>query len=130
LVLGGETRKDITVSSADELQLEGSRGEANFVIKWPGSAGQAYIKLLSNVKGVKNSYNADDSGNFVTILAMECRNIEPIAWYPSFDFLIRSSSGKLFEYVDLSEKEWADYDEENDLSVSIMNLEYKIEHHL
>jgi hypothetical protein len=109
--------------------LEGSRGEANFIIKWPGSSGQAYIKLLSNVKGVKTSYNAEDSGNFVTILAMECRNVEPTTWYPSLDFLICSSGGKQFENVDLSEKEWADYDEENDLSVSIMNLEYKIEHH-
>ena len=42
---------------------------------------------------------------------------------------MESSSGAIFENVDLSENDWADYDEKNDESVSITNLEYKIERH-
>jgi Eukaryotic protein of unknown function (DUF866) len=41
-----------------------------------------------------------------------------------------TSSGRtstVFESIDLSDKEWAEYDEEGDLSVSVMELEYKIE---
>jgi Eukaryotic protein of unknown function (DUF866) len=36
-------------------------------------------------------------------------------------------TGTVFESIDLSEKEWTEYDEEGDLSVSVMELEYKIE---
>lgn len=125
--LGGEVRNGITISSDDVYPLEGSRGEANFVIKWPYATDQSYIKILTNNRGVKPSYTADDSGNYVTILGLECRNIEPTAWHPSFDFVIESSEGTTFDKVDLSDRDWADYDEENDLSVSITNLEYKIE---
>eukprot|EP01040_Poterioochromonas_malhamensis_P013214 gene13214-14504_t len=124
---GGEVRNGITISSDDVYPLEGSRGEANFVIKWPYATDQSYIKILTNNRGVKPSYTADDSGNYVTILGLECRNIEPTAWHPSFDFVIESSEGTTFDKVDLSDRDWADYDEENDLSVSITNLEYKIE---
>ena len=31
-----------------------------------------------------------------------------------------SSAGKIFEEIDLTELDWADYDDENDLSVSVM----------
>ncbi len=119
-------RKGITVSSEDVYPLEGSRGEANFIIKWPYANEQSYIKFISP-KGVATSIPAEKSGEYVTILAMECRNIEPTAWHPSFDFIVKSSGGTVFDKVDLSDKDWADYDEENDLSVSITNLEYKIE---
>ena len=36
-------------------------------------------------------------------------------------------SGTAFEDVDLTEGEWADYDEENDLSVMIENVESSFE---
>lgn len=36
-------------------------------------------------------------------------------------------TGTVFESIDLSEKEWTEYDEEGDLSVSVMELEHKIE---
>ena len=37
-----------------------------------------------------------------------------------------SSGGGKFSPIDLSDKEWTEYDEENDLSVSIMDLTYEI----
>lgn len=123
---GGESRSGITVSADDIYPLEGSRGEANFIIKWPYANDQSYIKIITH-KSVASSITAEKSGSFVTLLAMECRNIEPTAWYPSFDFLARSSEGTLFEQIDLSDRDWAEYDEEHDLSVSVTNLEYKIE---
>jgi hypothetical protein len=125
--LGGDTRNGITVSPEEVIPLDGSRGEANFVIKWPKASDQSYIKFLTNHKAVKKSYTAEDSGKFVTILGFECRGIEPVAWHPSVDFNIESTGGCIFDKADLTEKEWADYDEDNDLSVSIMSLEYKFE---
>lgn len=112
----------------DELPLADSRGTAHFVIKWPYATDQSYIKIIPH-RSVAKEYTADNSGEFVTVLAMECRGIEITAWYPSFDFSVESSGGLVFPHdkVDLSDRDWADYDEENDLSVSISNLDYRIE---
>ena len=108
--------------------LEGSRGDANFIIKWPYSKDQSYIKIITH-RSVASSISAAQSGSFVTILAMECRNLEPIAWHPSFDFMARTTGGVLFDNdkVDLTDRDWAEYDEENDMAVSVTNLDYKIE---
>jgi hypothetical protein len=124
---GGEVRKDVTVSEADLQSLDGSRGEAHFVMKWPFSREQAYIKIVAHKK-VRPCYEEQDAGSFVPVLAMECRNLEPIAWHCGVDFSATSAGNNtVFQEVDLSDKDWAEFDEENDLSVSITNLEYKIE---
>jgi hypothetical protein len=114
------------VTSDDVFPLEGSRGDANFLIKWPYANDQSYIKFITH-KALKSSYSEENSSEFVTILAMECRNIEISAWQPSTDFTVTSTGGFTFDPVDLSDRDWADYDEENDLSVSVSNLEYRIE---
>eukprot|EP01033_Poteriospumella_lacustris_P016394 gene16394-11720_t len=123
---GGDERKGITVSEEDLMPLEGSRGEAHFIIKWPYTHEQAYIKIV-NHRGVKSSYNEADSGEFVTILALECRNIEVTAWYPSEDFIVRTKNDTVFSKVDLSDRDWAEYDEEHDATVSVANLEYRFD---
>ena len=89
-------------------------------------AQQAYIKLV-DVKKVDGTYKSDDSGKWVTILGMECRGLVPTTWKPSTDFHVKTIGGAMFESVDLSDGDWAEYDEENDASVSITNLESKIE---
>jgi hypothetical protein len=40
---------------------------------------------------------------------------------------VESTSGARFEDVDLSEKEWMDYDEKLGESIGIYDLEYKLE---
>ena len=71
---------------------------------------------------------ADDSGEYVPILAMECRGLEPYAFHPmGGEFKVVSEGGVSFEEdVDLSEGDWAEYDEENDAAVSINEFESKI----
>ena len=115
----------ITVSAVDEFELDGSRGISNFVMKWPGEREQSHIKIVP-IKKVDGCYRADKSGNFVQILAMECRGLTPIKWHPMCDFSATSAGGFTFDEVDLSD-DWAEYDENNDMSVSIMGLESKIE---
>ena len=71
---------------------------------------------------------ADDSGEYVPVLAMECRGIEPYAFHPlGNEFKVTSSGGAVFEEdVDLSEGDWGDYDEENDEAVGVNEFESKI----
>ncbi len=95
-------------------------------MKWPGNKVQAYIKII-DLKGVTGNYTEDQSGSWVSVLGLECRNIVPLRWKPSGDFIAESAGGHYFDNVDLSDGDWAEYDEENDLSVSIMNVEAKVE---
>ena len=121
----GETRQNITFSPVDEIELEGSRGISNFIIKWPGEREQAHIKIVP-IKKSDGSYKDSDSEKFVSILGLECRGVIPTRWIPGEDFSAISSGGHIFEEVDMTDLSWADYDEKNDMSVSIMNLEHKI----
>lgn len=130
---GSHTRESITINKQDEYELEGSKGTANFVIKFDKGAPASYIKLVDlkvkGKKGLDGTYSTENSGNFHPILALECRGCEITKWIPCTDFnaLPSSQRGLPFEAIDLSELEWAEYDEVGDESVSIMGLEYKIE---
>lgn len=122
---GGETKSGITVSKADVMELDGSKGEANFIVKWPGAKQQAYIKVL-DMKAGSGDYTEDKSGQFVTIANFECRGLEIVSYLPGADFCVESTGGGKFGEVDLSD-DWADYDEDNDVSVSIMEFESIVE---
>mmetsp|Transcript_25176 Transcript_25176/g.25383 ORF Transcript_25176/g.25383 Transcript_25176/m.25383 type:complete len:158 (-) Transcript_25176:171-644(-) len=123
--LEGETREGVTFSRSEEMQVEGSRGIVNFIMKFKGAKDQCTIKIV-DVKKCDGLYQLTDSGNFVTILGLECRGFEPSAWIPSVDFTAETNHGKLLE-IDLSDKDWTDFDDEHDEPLSVMNLEYVIE---
>lgn len=114
-----------TVHAVSSFSLPPNRGEAHFLLKWPGEKKQAYLNILH--PEIPISYTNEDSGTWKTILSMECRGLEPSRWKPRADFTVTSLGGKVFDSVDLSENDWSDYDEENSLAVTILDLEYKIE---
>ena len=70
----------------------------------------------------------DDSGDYVPILAMECRGLEPYAFHPlGNEFRVVSEGGVVFEEdVDLSDGDWGEYDEENDAAVGVDEFQSKI----
>lgn len=146
-----ETREKIVFHPSETLdQDEGDREPPHhFSVKWEGSkkistlivldddAIKAAIKKVKRKGGkskgdaevdVPRDLTSEDSGEFVPVLAMECRGLEPYAFHPmGGEFRVVSQGGVAFEEgVDLSEGDWADYDEENDLSVSINEFEAKI----
>lgn len=71
----------------------------------------------------------DDNENFVPVLALDCRGLEPYEFFPMGDeFVVTSTGGvKYDEDVDFSEGDWADYDAENDAPVSVSSFESKFE---
>lgn len=71
-ISGSDFREGITVSKGDILELDGSKGEANFIIKWSNSKSQSYMKIVDS-KGVTGEYTAADSGKVKTIFVLECR---------------------------------------------------------
>ena len=145
-----ETREKIAFDPQETLeQEEGDREPPHhFCVKWEGSKKASTLMVLDEEgaksamkkikkKGGKNidseidvprDVSADDSGQYVPILAMECRGLEPYAFHPmGEEFRVVSDGGLVFEDdVDLSEGDWGEYDEENDAALSINEFESKI----
>jgi hypothetical protein len=143
---GAEKRENVTIDTgAEEQELDGSRGTAHFLMKWSkGDSHQAYIKILDPKKalGDKKKKKKTEGGSeidgtyssqteeWVPILCLECRGLRPTAFHIGNDFDIRSVGGTVFRGGELTQDrsglEWTDYDEENDCSVSISQLQSRI----
>jgi hypothetical protein len=122
---GEDTREGVEVSSADEVELAGSRGTANFALKWARDARQqANMQVVEDIKGLPLRYTAEDGQNFAPIVGFECRGLEPIAWFPSDGFFVEGTGSHTFQDVDLSD-DWADFDEKTGNAVSVMDLEWR-----
>lgn len=74
-----------------------------------------------NVSGV---YKSDDQNSFKTIVTFDCRGMEPTDFSPSEGWIAKAEeSGKIFTDINLSEKEWVEYDEKSQQSVGVYELE-------
>ena len=45
----------------------------------------------------------------VPVVAFECRGCEPVGWHPQTSCRVKTTGGKVFEDVDLEEKEWCEF---------------------
>ncbi|RKP09552.1 hypothetical protein THASP1DRAFT_28654 [Thamnocephalis sphaerospora] len=106
----------------DSYEISGSRGEANLVIRCKLCKRESTASFV----GGYSVYNEEHSGQYASLAELDCRGLEPVEFKPRDHFLVVASSGARFEDVDLSEKEWFDYDEKSGDSVSIMELETQI----
>ena len=145
----GEVRENITVNPREELELEGSRGLANFVMKWSKQdSHQANIKVvdlkkaaagMGKGKKAKKDKDASEidgvyrsSNQWVPIVAMECRGLKPIRVHVGNDFDITSESGALFPAAEAEFEEdseglsWTDFDEKLDDCLAINALQVRV----
>lgn len=137
-----EVREKVTFNPSECIeQDEGARQNPHHLsLKWEGNKKAAMLEALDvtaakaalkkkKCKEQIRDINEDDSGSWVPILAVECRGLEPYAYHPIGDeFIVTSQGGvKFSSEVDVSEGDWADYDEENDASVSLSDVEFKFE---
>ena len=120
---GTEVREGVYISSEETAEIEGSRGEAHLVMKFPGGTKQCSMSVVAP-RGKTRAVTEDDA-DFVPMVAFECRGMEPVKWSPKDGLCCRSTGGRKYTDVDLSEGEWFEYDDENDLSVSIQNIEHE-----
>ncbi|XP_045480445.1 UPF0587 protein CG4646 [Harmonia axyridis] len=81
---------------------------------------------LSIIEGTNEKYTNEDQGNFKSIINFDCRGIEPIEFSPTDGWIAKiEDSGNIFEGIDLTEKEWVEYDEKINQSVGIYDFQYK-----
>lgn len=107
-------------------------------------ASQAQGDKKTKAKAKKGKAAGDDAGiqgeidgtyrsqmeEWVPVACMECRGLKPIKVHIGHDFDVTSSAGTVFEEADFGLDgqgyEWAEYDEKNDLSVTVSNLQARI----
>ena len=73
--------------------------------------------------------NVNPAGSFCRLITPPClpRSLAEHIMRLQDGFTVKSSSGAVFEDVDLSEKEWMDYDEKLGESIGIYDLEWKLQ---
>ena len=110
-------------------------------LKWEGSKKASILQVLDDkeaasalkkkkYKGEKpRAYTGDDSGEWIPMLAMECRGLEPYEFHPmKNEFVVFSVGGEKYdEEVEFGEGDWADYDAEAEAPVSLSEIEFKFE---
>ena len=94
---GDDERKGVEVTSTHEEELPGSRGSANFALRWhrdskmPAHLNVHEIQKEAKTKAkdtLRASYTADDEGKFVGIVGFECRGLEVTDWQPQVSCLL------------------------------------------
>ncbi|KAF1750399.1 hypothetical protein GCK72_016949 [Caenorhabditis remanei] len=103
------------------LDVPGSRGEANLVEKCK-LCGR--VNTLTILPDHFKSYNVDKNEQWQQIAVFDCRGIEPFDFNPNGDWIANSiETGKPFREIDLSEKEWVDFDDKAMEAVEISDFD-------
>lgn len=62
----------------------------------------------------------------MTIVVFDCRGIEPVEFSPRSGWIAKGvENGQIFEDIDLSDDDFADYDEKNKQSVGITEFKWQ-----
>ncbi|CAH0663490.1 unnamed protein product, partial [Chilo suppressalis] len=120
---GEVTEKFHDLTEADKVPQKHNRSETNLLIKCKLCSRENSIDVI---EGSNGAFTNNDIGKFKTIVQFDCRGVEPVDFEPKSDWIAEAEeNGKKFNDVDLSEKEWADYDEKNQTSVGVYELEWQ-----
>jgi len=126
------------ISRLDKHPLKGGRGEATCVTKCKLCSRENSVDILEDTMA---KYTMADNNKFKTIIAFDCRGMEPVEFSPRNGWQVSgykededSDSGEdvggkvtgtEFSDVDLTELEWAEYDERSNQSTMISEFESK-----
>ncbi|KAI9002955.1 hypothetical protein DFJ74DRAFT_639252 [Hyaloraphidium curvatum] len=117
----------VTLDPAEERDIGGSRGKANFVWKCGFCRRES---SASFVPGSNGAYGKEEDGEWKGVAQFECRGLEFVEFVPGGGWLARSTeSSTEFDEVDLSDPDagYSDYDEKGKCEVAVMDFQSKLE---
>lgn len=117
-----EVSGSVSFRGIDEVEISNSRGTANLVMKCK------FCKSEGTVEIIQKSLQPfiEDQPGFQALVALECRGFEPSKWFPVDKFTAEGTETLTrFEDIDLND-DFCDYDEKNQESIEIMNLESRV----
>ncbi|KAI9310800.1 hypothetical protein BX666DRAFT_1868942, partial [Dichotomocladium elegans] len=106
----------------DSVDMSGSRGTANLVMrcKFCKRESSAQFDPATPIA----AYSAEKGGEFQKIAAFDCRGLELVDFAPREPWSAEGTeTGTKFEDIDLTEGEWADYDEKAGEPVGINEIQ-------
>lgn len=119
---GDVTPEYVYLNLLESQPLKGGRGSASLVLKCKLCARENSIDIIKESLG---KYTDDDENKFKTIVVFDCRGVEPTDFSPRIGWVAEGVGTRTpFNDVNLTEKEWVDYDEKAKESVGI----YEVEH--
>ncbi|CAO2818019.1 unnamed protein product [Amaranthus hypochondriacus] len=132
---GEVTQKETSVVLEEVFPIPKSRGQANLVQKCKFCEREGTVTMLPDApsSGTKmrcRPLTGDDceAGNYAPIMFFDCRGIEPVEYYfGGSQWKVETTAGTIYENVDLSGGDWAEYDEKGEMPVSISNLKSRFE---
>uniref|UniRef100_A0A914X0K0 CXXC motif containing zinc binding protein n=1 Tax=Plectus sambesii TaxID=2011161 RepID=A0A914X0K0_9BILA len=109
---------------AENQSTTGSgRGSANFTEKCKLCSRQNSLDILTETF---KPYTADKNLEYQAMIAFDCRGLEPVDFDPRNGWCCESTeSSAKFSDVDLTEREWADYDEAASAAVEINEWQHR-----
>lgn len=122
---GDASRERVTFTAAEEVPLPGSRGVAHLAIKWDRASKHAASASVegTDIKGVTRAVTQDDSDGWGgPVAVVEARGLDLVGFHPATGFRVESTSGAVYEDVDLSD-DWCEFDDKLGESVGVYGLE-------
>lgn len=106
---------------AAQIDIPGSRGQAHLVMKCKGCERHGSIEIVPK-KGAATRVSANDT--WTTVLSLECRGFEPTELDLAATRTVRAvgTTGTVFADLEWDGADWADYDDDANLSVSLMGV--------
>uniref|UniRef100_A0A1D1YXB7 UPF0587 protein C1orf123 n=1 Tax=Anthurium amnicola TaxID=1678845 RepID=A0A1D1YXB7_9ARAE len=125
---GEITQKETCVMLSETVDLHNSRGTAHLVQKCKFCARGGSILMIPG-HGKPLTLESSESQLPVPLMVFECRGFEPVEFAFGDGWKAESTSGTVYE-IDLSQGEFAEYDEDGQCPVGLSNLEasFKVVH--
>ncbi|KAI9499008.1 hypothetical protein BDB00DRAFT_797805 [Zychaea mexicana] len=110
----------ISFNPHDTVDMPGSRGSANLVMRCKFCKRESSAQFECGIQ----AYSAEKNNAFQKIASFDCRGLELVDFSPRDPWVAEGTeSGTKFEDIDLSEGEWAEYDEKSGEPVGIAEIE-------
>eukprot|EP00470_Lotharella_oceanica_P005933 CAMPEP_0170178024 /NCGR_PEP_ID=MMETSP0040_2-20121228/11620_1 /TAXON_ID=641309 /ORGANISM="Lotharella oceanica, Strain CCMP622" /LENGTH=166 /DNA_ID=CAMNT_0010420971 /DNA_START=56 /DNA_END=556 /DNA_ORIENTATION=+ len=119
----GETHDNLWIDRKEEVEVPGSKGTANLLVKPPGGGKKpASIKIES--KGYPE-YKAGDG--WKTFAVLDCRGLEVTDWVIHHEgFTAETPGGQTVDDIEFEDGEYYGYDEKAESETSIKSIETRV----
>jgi len=120
----GETSDHWQYVTLEEThEIPNSRGSANYIQKCKLCSRQSSLDIMKESLG---RYDYEKNDKWQPIVVFECRGIEPVDFDPRIGWAAEGAeTNTRFKDINLSEKDWAEYDEKASEAVGVYELEHR-----
>ena len=114
-------KRTVWIEPDEESEIEGSRGVANFVMKWKESKTRCSVSIVEVSDEGLSCDDEDGDSTSGTLVVFEIRNAKIESCEKIEPFVAESTGGTEFGEDELEKAEdWCGYDDENDCQVAII----------